>query len=480
MFGGLVMRIFPIALVVLLLGLAPAQPQPPLRLYTHARIPPQQVLDRLGLVVVWDARVPVESRRDGLASVQLLTEKSGDQLLVQTSIGQIQLMEAATGDVLWRAVAGRPYEHLEPAAWNADSIMVNRRHVLYVLDRRTGRHRVFGVAQIGNQPLPGYEMAHVPSSTPVANDQLLFVPASDRVVVYKLPKFLPSHVTVASLPERGKDSPTDRFEPSLQPIYGWAVRTVETPVNFPLVLGNNHVSFVSSTGLFISLNSLGPVERYNYKFGGTVSAPMGWYEDIAYVGCDDHVLYALHMISRKLLWRYQAGGPVIRRPEVTERDVFVTALKMGLARVDRDSGERIWLNREAQQFLATNNRYVYALDRNHQLLVLDYLRGTTLARADFGDFQVPVSNPDTDRLLLGNHDGLLLCLRHRDNVEVLRHRPVPEREVPKPRDDKKPQDKEKEKDKNGQQGRLPPHQREQAWRTCQVRPSLIAVLNRPE
>ena len=42
--------------------------------------------------------------------------------------------------------------------------------------------------------------------------------------------------------------------------------------------------------------------------------------------------------------------------------------------------------------LATNNRFVYALDRMGHLLVLDYDRGKELARWDTRDWVVPVSN----------------------------------------------------------------------------------------
>ncbi len=64
---------------------------------------------------------------------------------------------------------------------------------------------------------------------------------------------------------------------------------------------------------------------------------------------------------------------------MTDRDVFVTAERKGLYRVERATGRSAWLNTQADRFLATNEKYVYALDRTGLLLILDYA-----ARHDVG------------------------------------------------------------------------------------------------
>jgi hypothetical protein len=99
--------------------------------------------------------------------------------------------------------------------------------------------------------------------------------------------------------------------------------------------------------------------------------------------------------------------------QATDRDVYVAPDRVGLFRVDRATGAERWLAPGAQRFLTTNGKYLYALDRTGQLLVLDYDRGTRLARWDARDYTVPVPNEWTDRLYLAAHNGLIVCLHHR-------------------------------------------------------------------
>jgi hypothetical protein len=94
--------------------------------------------------------------------------------------------------------------------------------------------------------------------------------------------------------------------------------------------------------------------------------------------------------------------------------VFVTSEKIGLCRLDRDDGRLIWKNLKGDRFLATNGKFVYALDAQRYLLVIDYFKGTTLSRYNLSDFVVPVANTLSDRIYLANHDGSIMCLHHRD------------------------------------------------------------------
>jgi hypothetical protein len=105
-------------------------------------------------------------------------------------------------------------------------------------------------------------------------------------------------------------------------------------------------------------------------------------------------------------------------------------------RVDRDTGSARWLSRDAERFLATNNHFVYATDPVGRFLVLDYFRGTTLAVYDLRDYVVPYQNELTDRIYLGSHDGLIICLHDRSKrTPVLTKEPPPAPKAkPKPKE----------------------------------------------
>src|SRR5262249_17256792 len=125
--------------------------------------------------------------------------------------------------------------------------------------------------------------------------------------------------------------------------------------------------------------------------------------------------------------------------EANDRDVFVAPGKLGLTRLDRDSGRDVWNNAVAQRFLSTDFKYLWAVDRIGQLLVLDYHRGTTLAKYNTSDWVVPVSNDLTDRFLFANHDGQIICLHHRDH-----RRPVRTKYAERPPEQKPEEKKEVE------------------------------------
>jgi hypothetical protein len=85
------------------------------------------------------------------------------------------------------------------------------------------------------------------------------------------------------------------------------------------------------------------------------------------------------------------------------------------------------MNRQAQRFLASNPKFVYAVDAQGNLLVLDRASGAQLARyTGVRDFLTPISNELTDRIYLASNDGLLLCLRDKDYVRPVRAKNVQE------------------------------------------------------
>jgi hypothetical protein len=121
----------------------------------------------------------------------------------------------------------------------------------------------------------------------------------------------------------------------------------------------------------------------------------------------------------------------LRQPAVTDRDVFFSATRAGLYRLQRESGRELWRNRDVSRFLAVNYRepteeekkaprdtirFVYAMGRAGQFHVLDGLRGTSLAEYDLRDWTLPVLNEWTDRVYLASNDGQIICLRHRDQL----------------------------------------------------------------
>ena len=173
-------------------------------------------------------------------------------------------------------------------------------------------------------------------------------------------------------------------------------------------------------------------QLYRFSIESKIRQQLGQYVAMAYLGAEDAALYAINLQSGKLRWRYTAGTAISRRPAALEQDVYVTSDREGLARIDRYSGEAMWkiphgrelvsANAEADRFLAANNKFVYASDSSGRLLVLDRKRGVKLSTLPTHHFRFPVVNELTDRLYLASNDGLIVCLRDRDQIRQIRHR----------------------------------------------------------
>src|SRR5262245_23660341 len=109
----------PLGLLTLLLLATTAAAQPDLsKQYSRPTVPPREVLDRLALKLGWQTYVPMDGRRDGLASVQVTPK----EILVQTRSGLIVSLDPETGRTNWRQRVGNPYAGNLPPGYNGTQV----------------------------------------------------------------------------------------------------------------------------------------------------------------------------------------------------------------------------------------------------------------------------------------------------------------------------------------------------------------------
>jgi outer membrane protein assembly factor BamB len=443
---------------------------------THPALPSREALDRMNLSLAWSARLPVQGQRDGFLSVQVFPAKPHPQVLVQTFAGVATLFDGETGDQLWSIRIGEPYATAQPAGANSNSIFITRRDTLYVINRSTGRHR----AATANKKSPifdyGLPLPYVPTAAPNADEEAVFIVMNGRVGSYALPGYEPAPPTVEVAPkdetpakepgtepaEEPKETPKElpkavaavapREEPkeggaAPLPLQGWSALVFNGLIKERPLLSGDQVSVISTTGTLFSLNKFEYLVRGEFQFFGKVGQAPGQHGSTAYVAATDSTVYAVDMDLLRLTWRFPVGGAVLHPLVVTDADVFVSSQGDGLLRLRRDNGREAWRNREVEQFLAVNDRFVYALDGTGEFFVLDGLRGTTLARYDLRDWKIAVPNETSDRIYLANHDGQLLCLRHRDLPTALKIKTPPVRVVAPKKIEEKKKEEAKEPEK---------------------------------
>jgi outer membrane protein assembly factor BamB len=429
--------------------------QPVLRVYTNPKIPARENLDRLGLTLAWRTRLPIASQRDGLFTLQLLPAKGRTQLVVQTVFGVVYMLDAETGDLLWRQPVGIPGWNGQAVGYNDRYLFVTRRNLLYVLNRSTGAQRYYTVDKDTKLPDYGFALPGSASAAPRADEDMIFICMGNRVQAFLLPEWEAAEGSIKSY--FGKElSPQERQAllektEALAPLSAWSYQDAGLNLEQPVLISNTQVTAASTNGNVLFLNKLERTPIHEFQTAGNIAAPMGQHGPMAYIGAEDYTLYAINAENQHLAWRFFASAPILLKPEVTDRDVFVFANRHGLYRVERATGQSAWLNPQADRFLSTNQKFVYALDRTGLLLVLDYARGTTLGRYDVRDWTMPVSNELTDRFYLASHDGQIMCLRNRAEATPLKNKTFEVKQLKLPKKEEKkeePADMEKAKDKD--------------------------------
>lgn len=426
--------------------------QPRSQWYTQPVPPPKELLDRLNLTMSFRIYVPMDGRQDGFVTVQL----HGRNLYVQTRSGLVALIDAETGVTQWRQRVGRSYVAEHALAFNSREVYVVNNVYLYALDQLTGEVNW------------SFRLPEGVSAPPVADENLIYIPApTGRLTAYLLPRperlaggppgdvskrapsgeeYKPlaalrpesrsSTASVSPLTRSARQASTVDEGVGLQPITAWVEQT-SLRLELPLLVTNDRLVVPASNGMVLGLGKLlppGATTSLSYRFSteSNLRMPSNYFEGVAYIGAGDANLYALDVSGGRLQWRATIGVPINRRPAVTEEDIYLVSARQGLMRLDRATGQPLWriptphglveTNAAGDYFLASNPKYVYALDASGRFLVLDRRRGITLSGFDSRDFVFPISNDITDRVYLAANNGLLVCLRDREYTRPIRHR----------------------------------------------------------
>jgi outer membrane protein assembly factor BamB len=411
-------------MALLLLAATTATAQTP-RQFTRPEVPAREVLDQFNLKLAWRVYIPTGGLRDGLFSVHPLE----NQVLVQTFSGTVIALNLADGSTQWRAHVGQPYRPSQPLGWNARSVLVTQGPRVFALDRETG--------------LLQWELSlpHALSAPPVADADRLYVNLSNnRLNVYDLPKPAPPPEpgTEVTGPDAKASSPARTYSafgvsggavtavgpvsssqqtgqavivgPQLQ--FAWDLGMAERLEQQPM-LTPQFVVLAGSGGTFLASAKVTRQVYYSFQAEAPISSQISQLGDVAYVPASDYRVYALNLETGKVLWYFTGGAPILRIPAINDEDVYVAPARGGLFRLQRATGEVLWQRPNADRFMAANRKFVYTADPSGRLLILDRVRGTELGVYDTRDFLVPIRNEITDRLLLGSHSGLLLCLHDR-------------------------------------------------------------------
>jgi hypothetical protein len=216
----------------------------------------------------------------------------------------------------------------------------------------------------------------------------------------------------------------------------------------PVVLAN-HVVMADTTGRLFLIQKDRRALADLFVSPEPLTASIGQSGDDIYVAAQDHNIYGFEVIGGRLTlrWRYTTANLVLQKPMVVGDDLYVVPEARGLICLDRFTGALRWRYPPGQQFVAASKRLVFVADRQGQTHVVERQRGQPVGTLNTRDFAIRVPNDVSDRLILANHDGLVVCLhdRAKGHEQPVYHnapevKPAAKPPEPQPAPDEKPKE----------------------------------------
>ncbi|MDR3621644.1 MAG: PQQ-binding-like beta-propeller repeat protein [Paludisphaera borealis] len=352
-------------------------------------IPKRTSLARLGLERQWMAVVPVAG------SEQILRiSRSADLFFVQTNQAMLHVYDAETGRHRWSAQLGEQAPSARPVSSNSYAVFATCANIMLALDRNTGR-----VIWRAN-------LATIPTSGTACDEEHLLVGLNTGMVnCYRLKQ------------EQEKGPATLLDSPAL----AWNLQTGGKVLTLPMIAERISLLGSSDGRVFVTLTDE-PTPLYRVKTGGPIGEGLGTYGTrMLLIPSADYNLYAVDVLTTKMLWTFPSGAPIEQAPMIAGEDIFVVNTAGNLSVIEPSTGVPRWtLSTHSARLLGTSPTKVYLRTFDNDLLVVDRASGKVVAdpaatfqRAGLNLREFDLSFPDRydDRLYLGTSSGVVVCLR---------------------------------------------------------------------
>ncbi len=302
------------------------------------------------------------------------------RLYATSERGTVHAIDGETGRTVWSTSVGRPLLPTSSAAANDDFVAVCNGSRLFILDSETG--------SITNER----RVVGAPSTGPAVSEDSVFVPMiSGAVERYVLDE-----------PTRPPFIFRSYGRPSAQPVVS------ENSVTWPTESGNLYVGAAQEGGM-----------RYRIQAKDAItSSPVFINEKLLFCSHDGYI-YCVSEQRGNILWRFTTGEPISRSPLVIGDKVLAITDVGGLYCLSLEDGTEQWVSSGVRGFLSGNTDRVYCYDRTGNLQIIKTQTGNRMGMLTTVGLDVHVQNNLTDRLILGNSNGVLQCVR-----EVGQHWPA--------------------------------------------------------
>jgi outer membrane protein assembly factor BamB len=438
----------------------------------------QSAIERHGLTRAWFAQLPLAGVRTRIVAVV----PDDDLLLISTTAGGVHAVDAETGRIVWSTQVGDPRQPTLRPAGNGSPAF------------RKAHWKPEGMAKPAAAPVkadaaapvaaPAAEVAapagapadaKMPAgdtAVPMANN--LVVAVVNGTTLYLLDRAdgrphtdgksrQPWHVELRNLPKNGPMVTDENvYVPTANGhIETYAINDLKAGVTYvtssgrnelPPVVSGQRVAWISDKGTVHITLPDGVTPKFEVDLGGPATAQVAVHAPYVFAANSDGYLFCIRETEGAVLWSFATGSPIRHAPVAVRDVVYALPEDAGVFCISAADGHEEWVNANPRQFLAASPTKVYTVDRWNRMLVLDGKAGGTLDTIPLPQDVRPLTNPQTDRILLSSDTGMLQCLHETAMSEpayyttpkiALPPKPTPPPTVAKPKTETPDADKPK-------------------------------------
>lgn len=309
--------------------------------------------------------------------------------------GLVHALDGETGRTLWTAMVGNPLYPTSAPGANEKYIGVCNGSTLYVL------HALDGSVAWTRSSLG------VPGAGPALTEEYIFLP----LVTGQVESFLIED------PKRPVGVYKSYGRTMVQPVIS------SNSVAWPTDSGNLYVGLAHAPGLRFRLQATDAIN----------SAPAFLAPDRIVATSLDGYIYCLNERKGNILWRFTTGEPIALSPIALDQTVYAISKRGNMYAIDANSAAARWVIGGIRSYLAGNAHRLYCADVRGDLVILDAASGSRLGAIAGAGGDVPVTNTQTDRILLVTSTGLVQCLRETNlPFPVVHYQIEPQQKVARP------------------------------------------------
>jgi len=338
---------------------------------------------RHGLTRAWVSQVELDRSADHLTYV---TQDRG-QLLVQTKLAMVHVLDAENGRTVWARQIGRRNLLTLPPGANEDFVGIVNGTTLYIVKRPDGRRE-------WEQRIDG-----APGSGPVLNEDYVFVPMVNGMM--------------------------ESFEIAKPRLTPWLYRSLGRVLIQPIMTPHT-ISWTTNKGYFYVVDANKRLVKFRLETRDSIESQPAYWTPNVYACSTDGYVYCLNESSGKIVWKFPTGDPIVEPPVAIDDSVFVVPRSNKMYCLDSATPKVKWIAAGVSQFIARSATKVYACDPSGQLLVLDLKRGSRLDAMPLPAGTKKLINYQNDRIYLTTDTGMIQCLHEVQLKKPLLYEPPEE------------------------------------------------------